>query len=146
LHSKLKHGTLANFVCDFDIICLIETLTDSVAESDFPDHDIFVLSGLDKNTLGGFRGICVLVKKGFVGTCVPLGSLQSKNVLWLKFKSPAGDVWVLGAVYLPHIKSVFYSIEQVPALADDIANILVDTNVKIILAGILTRVRVTMIT
>ena len=59
---------------------------------------------------GGIHGICVLVMNAYASNCSVVTEFMSVSVVWLHISKPViGYEFLLGAVYLPHDESTYYS-------------------------------------
>ena len=59
---------------------------------------------------GGIHGICILVENAYASNCSVVTEFMSESVLWLHISKPVIMYdFLLGAVYLPHEASTYYS-------------------------------------
>ena len=142
LTSKLSLGLLDNVLNICDIMCLSETKCSDIDPSNLPNHVAFfaekpkVMSSQANPPLGGIHGLCVLVSKKIDDYCEMLADCTSNSVLWLKFSNKAyGKPFILGAVYIPHEGSKYYSNDIFDEINDDCAKIKSKYNIPLLLIG-----------
>ena len=83
---------------------------------------------------GGIHGICILVKNAYVSNCSVVTEFMSESVLWLHIsESVIAYEFILGAVYLPHEASTYYSDNVFEYLIDDMTTIKAKYDVPTIL-------------
>ena len=88
------------------------------------------------NKYGGIHGICVLVKNAYASNCSVVTEFMSESVLWLHISKPVIKYdFLLGAVYLPHEASTYYSDDVFKCLSDDRTTIRAKYDVPTILMG-----------
>ena len=139
LQSKLNIGVVDCYLCQFDLICLSETKTDSPDLYDSMLKDYKVIPLPKKNNtykLGGVHGLCILVKPELYDKCKVIEDTNSECTLWIIVKCEVlGFTFVVGAVYLPCETSTFHQDEVFENLVNDIALIKSKHNAPICLLG-----------
>lgn len=138
LISKLNTGIIDVYLKSYDVICLSETLSDSVdlSNSYLHDFECYNLSRSSEQKFGGFHGMCILMKKHIYAYSERLYDTTSPSVIWVKFQRELlGYEFILGAVYLPCEGSIYHSIEVFDCLVQDIINIKSKFNAPFCLVG-----------
>ena len=125
IQSKLKLGTLEQYVQDCDFVCLSEAKTSKVDDNCIPGYHPIVLSKKHgSHKLGGIHGLCIFVKKTYIDNVSIITDTKSDCILWLEVSKPIfGEEIVIGAVYLPHEGSQFHNDDIFNDLAEDIQNL-----------------------
>eukprot|EP00745_Piridium_sociabile_P015926 TRINITY_DN2374_c0_g1_i12.p1 TRINITY_DN2374_c0_g1~~TRINITY_DN2374_c0_g1_i12.p1 ORF type:complete len:1135 (+),score=79.90 TRINITY_DN2374_c0_g1_i12:1880-5284(+) len=110
----LKDLDLASWMCKYDFVLLVETFTDSVPDTLFPFHDIFVCPGVKVSDSVHGRlcgGLAVLVRKE-LSKHVEQVPLEFDNIIALKISHALlgldNDCIFIG-VYLPPENSKYYA-------------------------------------
>ena len=136
-NSKLKYHVLQQYMQLFDFICLLETKCNSIDENELSDYKTFIMPRKSKtHKYGGIHGICILVKNAYASNCSVVTEFMSESVLWLHISKPViGYEFLLGAVYLPHEASTYYSDDVFEYLSDDMTTIRAKYEVPTILMG-----------
>lgn len=137
LQSKLNAGILDFFLRNNGIICLTETKTNS------PDLYCTHLSNFhsyvkesDHGRLGGFHGLCVLVRDDLFPYTTKIIGTTSESVLWIHIdKKYLGFDFILGAVYLPCEGSIHHTNEVFDLLAQDLVHLKGKYDVPFCLTG-----------
>ena len=77
-----------------------------------------------------------MVKNAYASNCSVVTEFMSESVLWLHIsKSVIGYEFILGAVYLAHKASTYYSDDVYEYLIDDMTTISVNYDVPTLLIG-----------
>ena len=59
-HSELQFGVLAEYMVDYDISCLSETITDDITVSDIFGYKAFISQKQNvRHNFGGIHGLCI---------------------------------------------------------------------------------------
>ena len=134
--TKYDLGIIDKVISDFDIICLTETKTDFMENFDLGNYHCFQMQRKNTNIkLGGFHGICILVRGELLKNVEVIGSdTLSDSVLWLKINHHEAS-FVLGAVYLPHESSKYHDNLMFENLLLDLASLKNLLDLPFLLAG-----------
>ena len=139
IHSKLDLGILDQFIFDYDIVCLSETLTDDPLFIDtlLEEHVCIVKKRSDpKHKHGGVHGICVLAKP-WIGNYIELISETTcDTALWVKVDiTPLNLQFILCAVYFPCEGSRFADHDLFTCFTNDLLNLESRLNLTFCIAG-----------
>ena len=138
LTSKLNAGIIDMYLVAYDIICLSETLTDSIdlSQSLLSDFESYCLPRRCGQKFGGFHGMSILMKKYVFEHSLMLDNTSSPSVIWVKIQEEIlGYEFILGAVYLPCDGSIYQSQEIFDYLVQDLINLQSKYNVPFCLVG-----------
>ena len=105
LNSKLRLGTLDDYVKNSDIFCVSESKVKSGV--DIEGFTIFNLENRTQNyPLPGIHGLHVYISDHIANLCVQISdnNLYCNLVIWIK----VADSFILGALYLPHEGSKYH--------------------------------------
>jgi exonuclease III len=81
IKSKINNVILTDYLSEFDVIGLTETLTNCFDDAIFPNHT--VLTGAIDDKLKGHRGLAFLIRKTI--TAEPIEG--NSNGIWLKIRA-----------------------------------------------------------
>ena len=127
LQSKLDIGILDLHLQAYDIICLLETKTDTpeLSHSHLCDFQCYSMPKYsNKQKFGGFHGMCVLMKNHVFNCSERIHATVSESILWVKIDSRIlGFEFIVGAVYLPCEGTIHHSDEVFDNLVQDIIDI-----------------------
>ena len=139
IHSKLDLGILDQFIFDYDIVCLSETLTDDPLFIDtlLEEHVCIVKKRYDpKHKHGGVHGLCVLAKP-WIGNYIELISETTcDTALWVKVDiTPINLQFILYAVYFPCESLRFADHDLFTYFTNDLLNLVSRLNLPFCIAG-----------
>ena len=116
----------------FDIVCLSETKCSVI----LPINNFSVFKMPIKNLTfkhGGAHGLCVYHKENL--SLYEVNDMHSESVLWLKCEEVKGNEFLLGAAYIPHESSPYFSPCIFENIVDDILSLQANHDCPILMIG-----------
>ena len=137
LFSKIKYNVFTDYMQNFDILCLTETKTDYIPDSEFPGFKPISLTNNDTMfPHGGIHGIAALIKDELFEKITKIDKITSNCVLWIKIDDYFFDsALLLGIVYMPCENSDYYKNSIFDDLFEDIISLTSEFSLPILPIG-----------